>query len=132
MLSDGELNHILGKWISYKPASKAQVGNTTFMKSEINNVDPSSLHASYNAWQLKLQITWLLEYRCQPAVVPRTKAAMIEKWIDLLNAQTTTRLAPNIGQGDDGSLGESGVADRSAARNRSKSPTQSHARNSAA
>ena len=55
MLSDGELNHILGKWISYKPASKAQVGNTTFMKSEINDVDPSSLHASYNAWHCKLR-----------------------------------------------------------------------------
>ena len=132
MLSDGELNHILGKWISYKPASKAQVGNTTFMKSEINNLDPSSLHASYNAWQLKLQITWLLEYRCQPAVVPRTKAAIVEKWIDPLNAQTTTRLAPNAGQDDDGSLGESGVADRSAARYLSRTPAQSHARSSAA
>ena len=68
MLSDGELNHILGKWISYRPDLKAQVGNPTVMKSDINDVDPSSAHASYNAWQIKLQITWLLEYRCQPAL----------------------------------------------------------------
>ena len=85
MLSDHELNHILGKWISYKPASTAQVGNTTFMKSEINDVDPNSLHGGFQAWQLKLQLTWLLEYRGQPVVVPRTKAAMIKKWIDLLS-----------------------------------------------
>ena len=69
---------------------------------EVGNVNPGSLHACYNAWQLRLQITWLLEHRGQPVVVPRTKAAMIKKWIDLLS-QTTTRQAPNT---DDDSPGE--------------------------
>ena len=54
MLSDHELNHILGKWMGYKPSSTAQAGNTIFMKSEINVVNPGSLHACYNAWQLRL------------------------------------------------------------------------------
>ena len=69
------------------PASRAQAGNTVFMKSEINDVDPGSLHGIYNAWQLKLQITWLLEFRGQQVAVPRTKAAMIKAWIDLLQSQ---------------------------------------------
>ena len=84
MLSDEELKHIVAKWTNYKPESTKQAGNTTFMKSEINDVSPSSLHATYNAWQLKLQITWLLEYRGQPIVVPNTKSAMIQRWIELL------------------------------------------------
>jgi hypothetical protein len=86
-LCDEELDYILGKWRSYEPTSRVQVGNTVFMKSEINDIDPVSLGQSYNAWQLKLQITWLLEYRGQQVAVPRTKAAMIQMWIDLVKSQ---------------------------------------------
>ena len=80
MLSDHELNHTLGIWMGYTPSSAAQAGNTIFMKSETNDVNPGSSRACYNTWQLRLQITWLLEHRGQPVVVPRTRAAMLKQW----------------------------------------------------
>ena len=63
----------------------------------------------------------------RPVVVPRTMAAMIKTWIDLLS-QTTTRQAPNT---DDDSPGEgraqsvhsaSGVRETGETRERSRSP----------
>ena len=86
-LSTDELKHISSMWNCYRPTSRQQAGNTTFLKSEINDTNPATLHGCYNSWQLKLQIDWLSDYRGQRVAATGNKEQLINLWIDLVKAK---------------------------------------------
>ena len=81
------VKHISSMWNSYRPTSRQQAGNTTFLKSEINDTNPATLHGCYNSWQLKLQIDWLSDYRGQRVAATGNKEQLINLWIDLVKAK---------------------------------------------